>query len=108
METAETICAQGDSLSSLNNFDEAVECYTKALTLEPQHYVAVFKRGLAFLKLGRLEEALIDFTTASTLNPTDSNAQVNIGLVLMGKNDLKMPLVHSIRPSLFNQQTPMH
>ena len=80
METADTICAQGNSLSSLNNYDEAVECYTKALALEPQHFVAVFKRGLAFFKLGRLEEALIDFSRATKLKPTDSNAQVNIGL----------------------------
>jgi tetratricopeptide (TPR) repeat protein len=49
---------------------EALDCFAKALAINPQIERAWWGRGLVLLKLGRLDESLAAFDQASAVNPS--------------------------------------
>ena len=57
------------ALEDLQQLDQALACYDKALALKPDYAEAFYSRGIALKKLGRLEEALASFDQALALKP---------------------------------------
>jgi tetratricopeptide (TPR) repeat protein len=47
----------------------AVDDYTRALQLNPNHAWILYQRGLSYLQLRRFQEALSDLERAGELNP---------------------------------------
>ena len=58
--------------------DEADALAARALTMDPDHYLAIFVRGLVAGLRGQTERALIDLRRARELRPGDSNILVNV------------------------------
>jgi len=52
----------------------AVNLYTKAIELNPENFEAIYKRGIANLKVGDYWRAIKDFDTTLKDNPNNSNA----------------------------------
>ena len=50
-------------------YDQAVECLTRAVAIQPAFALAFGKRGRLYVRLGRPDAALEDFTRAIELNP---------------------------------------
>jgi tetratricopeptide (TPR) repeat protein len=71
------------------NFDEAVECYSKAVTAKPRdpriRYFANNNLGYSLVKLGRFDEAENFCKAAIRINPEQYNAHKNLGLVCQGQ-----------------------
>ncbi|PGA76452.1 tetratricopeptide repeat protein [Bacillus pseudomycoides] len=49
---------KGIALDSLEKFDLAIECYDKALEIDPNDYKSLLNRGVALDQLGDFEEAI--------------------------------------------------
>lgn len=49
---------KGIALNSLEKFDLAIECYDKALEIDPSDYKSLLNRGVALDQLGNFEEAI--------------------------------------------------
>lgn len=62
----------------LNRFKEAVECYDKALSLEPDNEVFLSNKGVAFMELNHFEEAVLCFRKVLIINPNNGDAQILI------------------------------
>jgi protein O-GlcNAc transferase len=62
------------ALEDLQQLDQALACYDKALALKPDYAEAFYSRGIALKKLGRLEEALASFDQALALKPDFAEA----------------------------------
>jgi tetratricopeptide (TPR) repeat protein len=61
---------KGEALHRLNRFQEAIECYSMAITLAPlDSSDAIFGRGLAYEDLGNYERALEEFEFFRSLYP---------------------------------------
>ena len=56
-------------------YAEAVKCWTEAIELNPNNYLAYESRGYYFnlMEVGRYEEAISDFTNAIKLHPSAEN-----------------------------------
>ena len=52
---------KGISLDSLEQYDKAIECYDKALKVNPNYYSAVLNKGVALDSMGNHEEAIENF-----------------------------------------------
>jgi tetratricopeptide (TPR) repeat protein len=55
------------------NYQEAIECFSKALKLEPNDAEILNSRALAYQGLKKFELAIVDFNKAIELNPDESN-----------------------------------
>lgn len=53
---------KGDYVSAINH-------YSKALEIFPQHFKVIFNRGFAFDKLGQYDLAIADYKAAISLAP---------------------------------------
>jgi Flp pilus assembly protein TadD len=60
-----------------NEFEKAVNSFTKAIEVDPKMGKAYEGRGEAFDHLGNYEKAVLDYTQAIQLNPDSSIAYFN-------------------------------
>jgi tetratricopeptide (TPR) repeat protein len=58
-----------DSEPDRGALEEAIECYSRALVLEPAHYWAHFQRGRCYLALGRTDDAIAELGACTALRP---------------------------------------
>jgi regulator of sirC expression with transglutaminase-like and TPR domain len=76
--------------ASRNDFEKAVEDYTKAIQIDKGQADIYFNRGLLYVKMEKYDLAVKDFDEAIKLNPSDADAYCNRGGVnnQLGKADL--------------------
>jgi len=59
-----------------------MECYQRALKIDPKYKEAYLKMGFALYDLGRSEEALASYQKALAIDPIFKDAHNNRGIVL--------------------------
>jgi tetratricopeptide (TPR) repeat protein len=64
------LVTKGASLGELRRVEEALDCFDRALALNPRLAELWHNKGNALYKLGRVEEALDCFDRALALNPS--------------------------------------
>ena len=70
------------------DYQGAVESYSRALEINPQYFSALFNRGFAYKDMGRIDEAKADFETIVTLkNGVAPQALYNLALIAMDQGD---------------------
>ncbi len=79
-DTADSLFYQGNAQSSSEEYEKAMECYTKAIELNPQLAEAYNNRGFAKYSLQEYKEAIKDFTKTIELSPQSAIAYNNRGL----------------------------
>ena len=68
----------GNAFSDLGRLSEALDCYDKAIALNPNYAEAHSNRGNALRDLGRTQEARESSNKAVTLNPQCVEAHQNL------------------------------
>jgi Tfp pilus assembly protein PilF len=58
----------------LNNLQDAVQSFDKAIELDPTYSWSFYQRGFVFLKLGKNEQALEDLKKAASLGNNDAQS----------------------------------
>jgi len=75
---SESDSSQGDKFYNNNQFEEAVDAYSKVLVNSPKNVNALYNRGRSHEELGNLDEAESDMKAAFSVDP--KNVQVLMGL----------------------------
>ncbi len=70
-----------------DHYESAVKCYTEALKLNPQMFVAYHNRGIVYSDKGEYDASLQDFSTAIENNPDDAKAYYNRGVIYLRKGE---------------------
>lgn len=70
---------RGLSYVNLEQYEPAIEDYTRVIELDPKDAATYFCRGLCYTVLQRFDQALADFSQAITLNPQESEAYITRG-----------------------------
>ena len=72
--------------------EEAIECYDKALDIEPEHVNTWHNKGVLLKKLRKNTEAIECYDKVLEINPEALNTWYNMGIILkeMGKNEEAM------------------
>ncbi|MCU4139364.1 MAG: hypothetical protein MW690_001296 [Methanophagales archaeon] len=55
--------------AELNEYEQAIEDFSKAIELNPNYAGAYYNRGIAYAKLNQHERAIEDYNKAIELNP---------------------------------------
>ena len=90
------------TLINLNRFDEAIECYDKALKINPNNVKAWNNKAFALHNLNRLEEAIEKKEKTLNINPKDFGVWNNKGFCLHELNRTEIAATNRPNFSFFN------
>jgi len=85
-DQAAVMVQQGDSLSQQGKYDDAINEYTAAITLDPTLVSAYVGRGQAYFLNGKSLMALTDYSTAIRLDPNSTAAYYGRGWSQLGNS----------------------
>jgi tetratricopeptide (TPR) repeat protein len=63
---------KGTSLFNLGRFEEAIECFNKALDIDSNHAILWSNKGQSLHKLGRYSEAVECYDKSLSLDPANN------------------------------------
>ncbi|CAD8166212.1 unnamed protein product [Paramecium pentaurelia] len=75
MREAERLLQEGVALHNLNEYQEAIECYDKAISMNPKYDKAWYNKGLALNNLNKYQEAFECYDKAISINPKHDKAR---------------------------------
>jgi tetratricopeptide (TPR) repeat protein len=84
-ESAASWNNKGGSLAALGRYEEAIQCYDRALKIDPQSYKTWNNKGSALSALGRRDEALDCFNRSLAIEPRFAMASRNMSRELLLK-----------------------
>ncbi|XP_030322667.1 small glutamine-rich tetratricopeptide repeat-containing protein beta isoform X2 [Calypte anna] len=86
IEKADQLKDEGNNHMKEENYDAAVDCYTRAIELDPNNAVYYCNRAAAQSKLNKYSEAIKDCKRAIAIDPKYSKAYGRMGLALTSVN----------------------
>ena len=84
---ASTYVKQGNCYAEIQEFDCAIETFSKAILLNSNYTVAYFNRGVAYQSKGQVDCAIEDYTKAIQLNSDYADAYYNRGVIYSHKGE---------------------
>jgi tetratricopeptide (TPR) repeat protein len=78
---------QGVAANKKGDLDEAIHCYSKAISLKSDSYALYFVRGRAYRQKDQYDKAVSDLTRAITLKPDYAEAYNHRGVTFIGKGE---------------------
>lgn len=76
-------------LHALNRTDEAVQCYRRAINLNPKFFEAYFNLGVLFQSMDESADAIQCYRRALELSANFAAAQNNLGMLLAASGDIE-------------------
>lgn len=74
-ETAADYIVAGDQRLDREDYETAIDWYTKAIKLTPDNAIAYYARGTAYYRKGEYENAIADYERALELEPSRTDIQ---------------------------------
>jgi tetratricopeptide (TPR) repeat protein len=84
---AEEFFEQGKKYSSVDNADQAIDNYSKAIKIDPKFSKAYNNRGIAYTWKKQYDRAIADFSKAIELDPKNGKAYNNRAIIYSYKGD---------------------
>ncbi|CAK91023.1 unnamed protein product (macronuclear) [Paramecium tetraurelia] len=88
----------GYALSKLNKYQDAIECYNKAISINPNYDVIWYHKGNVLNNLNQHYEAIECYDKAISINPNYDVAWNNKGNYLL--NSIIRPCINQIKQIL--------
>ncbi|CAD8045608.1 unnamed protein product [Paramecium primaurelia] len=82
IKQSERLLNEGWALNNLNKYQEAIECYDKAISINPKNDLAWSNKGWALNSLNKYQEAIECYDKAISFNPKYDFAWNNKGYAL--------------------------
>ena len=84
-EKTNRLLEQASELVSLDEFDEALNIYTKILKINPNNIGALIDKAVTLQRIGKNSQALKLFERALKIQPTNIDGLIGMGSVLHGQ-----------------------
>ncbi len=77
----------GSALQSVDELEAAIDCYQRALQLDPALVIVHYNVGHSLLRVGRAREAIAHFQRMVGVMPTHADSHLNLGLAIVRTGD---------------------
>ena len=88
MDTAKSLKEKGNQLVQERKYQEALECYTKAIEIDSKDPILYSNRSLMYYNLKDYDNAIQDADVAISLKPNHSKAYLRKGNALEAKKKI--------------------
>ncbi|XP_065834274.1 small glutamine-rich tetratricopeptide repeat-containing protein alpha-like [Oscarella lobularis] len=88
-EKAENFKSRGNDLLKNNKLAEALECYTKAIEINPRDTIYFSNRAAVYSKMRNFQQAIEDCRKALEIDPNFGKAYGRLGFAYMNLNDME-------------------
>ena len=105
-QTVEDYFNSGKAKSNLEDYRGAIQDYTKAIELNPNHTYAYNNRGIAKVELEDYSGAIQDYTKAIELNPNHAYAYYSRGNAKVQLQDYRGAMQDYIKANEINRNKP--
>lgn len=102
--SADVFFSRGEECYEKEDYDCAVDSYTRAIELRPQYAEAFYKRGSAYADKGSYDQAVEDFSKTIELNPQSAEAFYNRGVVYDNRGNTEQAIKDYSRAIELNSQ----
>jgi tetratricopeptide (TPR) repeat protein len=85
---------RGACHEAMNQFDQSIESFNKAVEIYPQYEEALYNLGVVQKKAGKPDDAINSYQRAIGINPHNVNAYNNLGNLLTQKGHIKQSIEH--------------
>ena len=85
---------RGACHEAMNQFDQSIESFNKAVEIHPQYEEALYNLGVVQKKAGKPDDAINSYQRAIGINPHNVNAYNNLGNLLTQKGHIKQSIEH--------------
>lgn len=82
-----SLLASADIHLRTGEINSALEYYDAAISRDPQNYITYFKRGTAYLSLGKITQASADFSKSLTIKPGFEGALLQMAKIKARSGD---------------------
>ncbi len=88
MSTAKEWKEKGNALVKEKKYQEALDCYSKSIEIDPSDPILYSNRSAMYNNLGKYDEAIKDADKAIELNPVYGKAYIRKGSALYSQNKI--------------------
>lgn len=92
-DIANSYSQQAYDLTGLERYEEAIQCYSRAIDLLPDFFEAIENRAFCKMEMGKWDEAIEDFRLSLSLNPEMLSAVFSMGECLLNTGDYTNAIV---------------
>ena len=85
---------RGACHEAMNQFDQSIESFNKAVEIHPLYEEALYNLGVVQKKAGKPDDAINSYQRAIGINPHNANAYNNLGNLLTQKGHIKQSIEH--------------
>ncbi|MDC0983524.1 tetratricopeptide repeat protein [Candidatus Thioglobus sp.] len=85
---------RGACHEAMNQFDQSIESFSKALEIHPHYEEALYNLGVVQKKAGKPDDAINSYQRAIGINSKNANAYNNLGNLLTQKGHIKQSIEH--------------
>mgnify|MGYP001381524351 FL=1 len=85
---------RGACHEAMNQFDQSIESFNKAVEIHPQYEEALYNLGVVQKKAGKPDDAINSYQRAIGINSKNANAYNNLGNLLTQKGHIKQSIEH--------------
>ena len=85
---------RGACHEAMNQFDQSIESFNKAVEIHPQYEEALYNLGVVQKKAGKPDDSINSYQRAISINSQNANAHNNLGNLLTQKGHIKQSIEH--------------
>ena len=85
---------RGACHEAMNQFDQSIESFNKAVEIHPLYEEALYNLGVVQKKAGKPDDAINSYQRALGINSQNANAHNNLGNLLTQKGHIKQSIEH--------------
>jgi tetratricopeptide (TPR) repeat protein len=88
--TREEYYDQGMAEFAMAEYGKAIDCYQKAVGVDPDYFDAWHALGMAYLRAGKIQDAIAAGKRSIEINPNDMLAHTSLSMYYMKAGDKAM------------------